>query len=69
MGGQSWADTALYGSDILLKSFKCIIFIIRKLSLHYKHRNQNKSEKTKSWNKLECEADVRCLQISTESNC
>ena len=56
-----------------LKSNKSIIFLsfVNLSSFHYKRHNQNKADKTKSRNKVECEADLhytRCLQQGLEFN-
>ena len=41
-----------YANDILLKSTKCIAFIIRKfISFHYKRLSQNKADSTVNKNR------------------
>jgi len=42
------------------------ILVVNILSFHYKSHHQNKTDETQSWNKLECEADLRYALSSTK---
>ena len=58
-GGASMSAT--YCLNALLSSF------VNLLSFHYKRHNQNKSDKNKSRNELECEAFLRCAISRTKA--